>query len=55
MTASVRDDQDGVKWAAAQAALAPLAPGDYIVELSTNAAGAPDSPRKTLVAFRVIP
>jgi hypothetical protein len=31
MTASVRADIDGTRWQVAQLALAPLAPGDYIV------------------------
>jgi len=49
---STVDETDGSRWAAAQAALAPLAPGDYLIEVSGAAAAAE---RRTLVAFRVIP
>jgi len=48
VTAAVRDDPDGSRWQSAELALAPLAPGDYLVELATGTG-------KTLVAFRVIP
>jgi hypothetical protein len=55
---------DGTRWAIAELALVPLAPGEYVVEVSTGggsrpadtaAAGprpAPDT--RTLVAFRVV-
>ena len=48
VTAAVRDDPDGSRWQSAEVSLAPLAPADYLVELS--AAGS-----RTLLAFRVIP
>ena len=51
--AAVRDDADGSQWQTAQLALAPLAPGDYVIELST--AGGARTVTKTLVAFRVVP
>ena len=48
VAAAVRDDPDGSRWQSAEVSLAPLAPADYLVELTT-AAG------RTLLAFRVIP
>jgi VWFA-related protein len=48
VTAVLRDDPDGSRWQSAEVALAPLAPADYLVEL-TSPAG------RTLLAFRVIP
>jgi VWFA-related protein len=48
-----RDDADGSRWITAQIALAPLAVGDYIIELT--AAGAGREKERRLVAFRVIP
>jgi VWFA-related protein len=48
VTGAVRDDEDGSRWQSAELALAPLAAGDYVVELATGAG-------RTLVAFRVIP
>jgi VWFA-related protein len=48
VAAAIRDDADGSRWRTAQFALAPLAPGDYVVE---QAAGA----ETTLTAFRVLP
>jgi VWFA-related protein len=47
VTAAVRDDADGSRWRTAQLALAPLAPGDYVVELSEGA-------ERMLAAFRVV-
>jgi len=43
-----RSDADGSRWMTAQLALAPLAPADYVVELSQGSA-------RTLAAFRVVP
>ncbi len=43
-----RNDADGSRWQSAEVALAPLAPGDYLVELAAGTG-------RTLVAFRVIP
>src|SRR5262249_36788531 len=37
VTAAVRDDPDGSRWHTAQLALAPLAAGDYIIELKETA------------------
>ena len=36
VTAAVRDDADGSRWPTAQLALAPLAPGDYVIELTVG-------------------
>src|SRR5262249_29088300 len=59
VTAAAREDADGSRWHTAQLALAPLAAGDYIVEL-TSAGEAGDgggvkSERRLLVGFRVVP
>jgi VWFA-related protein len=53
---AVRDDADGSRWQTAQVTLAPLAAGDYIMEMATGAggAGATGSETRTLLAFRVI-
>jgi len=48
VTSTVRNDSDGSRWQSAELVLAPLAPGDYLVELSSGAA-------RTLAPFRVIP
>jgi hypothetical protein len=48
VTAAVRTDADGVRWQSAELALAPLAPGEYVVELSQE-------PGRQWVAFRLIP
>ncbi len=48
VTAAVRDDPDGSRWATAQLALAPLATGDYVIELSSGG-------QRTLSGFRVVP
>ena len=48
VTAAIRDDADGSRWRTAQLALAPLAPGDYVVEQSAGV-------EKTLTAFRILP
>jgi VWFA-related protein len=47
-TATIREDVDGTRWRRVEITLAPLAPGDYIVE--TTAGG-----ERTLAAFRVVP
>jgi hypothetical protein len=47
-----RKDPDGTSWISASLALAPLAAGDYVIELTEGAAA---DTNKTLVAFRVIP
>jgi hypothetical protein len=48
VTAAIRDDADGSRWRTAQLTLAPLAPGDYVVEQSAGG-------EKTLTAFRILP
>jgi VWFA-related protein len=48
VTAAIRDDADGARWRTAQLALAPLAPGDYVVEQSAGT-------ETSLTAFRVLP
>jgi VWFA-related protein len=49
---TVATEPDGSRWLAAQAALAPLGPGDYLIEVSGATGG---SERRTLVAFRIVP
>ncbi len=48
VTAAARDDADGSRWATAQLALAPLAVGDYAIELASG-------DRRFISAFRVVP
>ncbi len=48
VASGTRNDADGSRWATADLALAPLAPGDYVVEVMAEST-------RTLVAFRVIP
>ena len=48
VTAAIRDDADGTRWRRVEIALAPLAPGEYVVETTAAA-------ERTLSAFRVIP
>jgi VWFA-related protein len=57
LTATVRDDRDGSRWQSTELALAPLAPGDYLIELASGSGGAGGAggEKRTLVAFRVIP
>ncbi len=71
VTAAMRPDPDGTRWATADLAVVPLAPGDYVMELTTTATGAADgtaAPGRlsgtgrangaevhTLLAFRVVP
>jgi hypothetical protein len=52
VAASAVDEPDGSRWLAAQAALAPLGAGDYVVEISGTSGS---TERRTLVAIRVIP
>jgi VWFA-related protein len=53
VAATTREDADGTRWQSAQLALAPLAPGDYVIEISR--AGGAGGATRTLAAFRVIP
>lgn len=48
VTAALRHDTDGSKWMTAQLALAPLAPADYAIELSSG-------DKRMIAAFRVVP
>jgi VWFA-related protein len=57
VAAAVREEPDGARWHTAQLALAPLAIGDYILEITTRAGtGSSDASgaRRTLVAFKVV-
>jgi hypothetical protein len=45
---ATRNDADGSRWATAELALAPLATGEYVIEVMAD-------PTRTLVAFRVVP
>jgi VWFA-related protein len=48
VASGTRNDADGSRWATAELALAPLAAGDYVIEVMAD-------PTRTLVAFRVVP
>ncbi|MEO5741503.1 MAG: VWA domain-containing protein [Vicinamibacterales bacterium] len=48
VAAAIREDADGARWRTAQLALAPLAPGDYVLEQSAGS-------EITLTAFRILP
>jgi VWFA-related protein len=48
VTVAVRDDPDGSRWHTARVSLAPLAPGDYVLEMTTGS-------EKKLVGFRIVP
>jgi hypothetical protein len=48
VASSLRDDPDGSRWVQAQLSLSPLAPSDYLIELSGEG-------QRVLVGFRVIP
>jgi hypothetical protein len=50
VSTSMRDEADGSKSRSATLALAPLATGDYLVELIASQGAA-----RTLIAFRVVP
>jgi VWFA-related protein len=47
VAAALRDDADGSRWATAQLALAPLAPGDYAIEMAAG-------DKRLIAAFRVV-
>ncbi|MGH9143917.1 MAG: hypothetical protein ACRD2I_22495, partial [Vicinamibacterales bacterium] len=51
VAAAARVDADGSRWITAQLALAPLAPGDYAIEITVGAGGE----RRLISAFRVVP
>jgi hypothetical protein len=48
VTGALREDPDGSRWQTGEVVLAPLAPGDYVIELSEGNA-------RMLSAFRVVP
>jgi hypothetical protein len=48
LTATLREDADGTRWRRAEITLAPLAVGDYVVEITAGG-------EKTLAGFRVVP
>ena len=48
VAATIRDDADGTRWRRVEITLAPLAPGEYVVETTAGA-------ERTLTAFRVVP
>jgi hypothetical protein len=47
VTPSTRIDPDGTRWATAELLLAPLAPGDYVVEVVAG-------DTRTMAAFRIV-
>ena len=47
-TTAVRTDADGARWRTVQITLAPLAPADYVVNVTAG-------PENAWVAFRVMP
>jgi hypothetical protein len=49
---STADESDGSRWLTARAVLAPLATGDYLIDVIGTNAGAQ---QRTLTAFRVVP
>lgn len=57
VTAALRDDGDGSRWRTAQLALAPLAPGDYVIEIAAGSGGSdgPGGESRMISAFRIIP
>jgi hypothetical protein len=48
VASATRNDADGSRWATGELALAPLAAGEYVIEVMAD-------PTRTLVAFRVVP
>jgi hypothetical protein len=48
VAAAMRTDADGARWATGELLLAPLAPADYVVEISVGGT-------RTMAAFRVVP
>jgi VWFA-related protein len=48
VAAATRTDADGSRWATGELVLAPLAPADYVVEISVSGI-------RTMAAFRVVP
>jgi hypothetical protein len=58
VAAAVREDGDGSVWLTAHLTLAPLAVGDYVIEVTGSGgagrAGGVEEMARTLVAFRVV-
>jgi VWFA-related protein len=57
ISTATRDDPGGVRWHTAQFALAPLAAGDYVIDVSTWASGGGADGKaltRQLLAFRVV-
>ena len=48
VAAALRDDADGSRWQTAQLTLAPLAPGDYVIEITSGQ-------DRSIAAFRIVP
>jgi hypothetical protein len=48
VAAATRTDADGSRWATGELLLSPLAPADYVVEISVSGT-------RTMVAFRIVP
>ena len=56
VTVAVKDDADGARWQTAQVSLAPLAVGDYVIELTRpQVPSASGETTRTLAAFRIVP
>jgi hypothetical protein len=63
VTATVRDETDGSRWCVVRLSLAPLAMGDYLLEITeSGGSGGSGKPgeaggerKRTLVAFRMVP
>lgn len=51
VSVTAAQESDGSTWLSGQATLAPLAPGDYVLEILATMSGAQ---RRTLIAFRVV-
>jgi hypothetical protein len=47
VTAATRTDADGTRWATGELLLAPLGPGDYVIEVVAGET-------RTLMAFRIV-
>ena len=51
LTGAVSTESDGTRWMSTQVTLAPLAVGDYLVELTPDG----DAARRVLAALRLVP
>jgi hypothetical protein len=50
-----RSDPDGSAWHTAQLALTPLAPGDYLIELTGAGGAGVGEQLRVLLPFRIVP